>query len=803
MMFPNNCFRTQAGNLTIFFHSIDGGMPSRVELCEYDNTSVSVITQPSRLELELKEGRILHPVIPLDMPPETYEADGTRFVEFTRLDWVDEYGQTEPDFLLSLRHEFMADGTAFTTAFFTVERNTPPVIKRFELSIPLDLSDYDNVRWSLTMRPTSSDGPIIQSFFPERYLERGVTRKLDHGIFPMAGFNADRKHAPGLYAEFFVEGDNVLAGQSMANESSITWQNGSPVMRWNFQNAPTPIRSLPLHWRNRWGWIIKTPPIQRHLPPLHMYHFFDLGKHYPDALQLEAIADSGCNLLILHENWRRDVQNDGIPYNMKKFREVVEFARKHNIRIAVYIRGNEISAKEEACRWFRHLLQPDFDGLYMDYGSPYGDKEAPNECYHNGRLCFRRHYQKFKALRETVGKNGLLFYHTGTSFSALGASFTDGYVSGEGEKGIMIKGRAEHAFFSMANAALGTMWTAAFPEYSTPRMVPFMAATGQYPHNPLGIQFVASSLIHPPEPGINDLNFRELWKLWSCFSKESDVIVYNDYNSRNQFSCDNENCGFYAMVSDDEKRCLLIVTNFSNQTKNFHFSISDKLRACMRNKKWKLLTFDSKHIPQETELSERDECTIELAGYGVAGILAADSMVALDGMLTEYRKNYHQPGLQGQTWIQTVERQKSLRHTPPKWRNVYLTVTMPCYQPLSFEDSMIIDLYDVKIQLGEILPDGKFRKLGYIGKHGLSPVDIPQEEQLFPGDSAQAIALHELLPPGHYRLALYSEHLGMPFYSFIEATLASDKSEKNAYTVEFRNELELDRAYLTWETLIV
>ena len=793
----------QTGDLTVFFHRADGGMPSRVELREYDNTPVPIITRPERLELELKDGRVLHPVIPEDTPPELYEEDDTRILEFSRLEWADDQGRIEPDFLLSLRHEFMSDGTAFTTAFFTVERNLSPVITRFELSRSLDLSDYDNVRWSLTMRPTAGDGPIVQSFFPERYLERGAARKLEQGIFPMAGFCGTRRHAPGVYAEFFVEGDNVVAGNPAHNASSVTWKDGNPCMRWNFQNAPAPERPLPLQWRNRWGWVIRTPPARRHHPPLHMYHFFDLGKHYPDMSQLEAIADAGCNLLILHENWRRDVQNDGIPWNMKKFRETVEFAHAHNIRIAVYIRGNEISVQEDACRWFRHLLRTDFDGLYMDYGSPFGEKEAPNESYQNGRLCFRRHYRKFKALRETVGKNGLLFYHTGPSFSALGASFADGYVSGEGEKGIMVKGRAEHSFFSMANALPGTMWTAAFPEYSTARMVPFLAATGQYPHSPLGIQFAASSLIHPPEPGINDLNFRELWKLWSCFSSESDVTIRNDYNSRNQFSCENENCAFHAMISTDGKRILLILASFSDRPETFRFTVSGHLRECLKNKKWKLLTFDAEHNPQETDLSENNALSVTLGAFGVAGILAADSTEVLDRMLTEYRRKYHQIGPLGKKWLEGVERQRTLRSMPPPWSHAYLTVTMPCYEPLAFEDSLIVDLYDIKLLLGEIGSDGKFRKLGYIGKNGFQPGEIPREEQLFPGDSAPAVALHELLPPGRHSLALYSEHLGAPFYSFIEAALASDLSGKDAYTIEFRNELEPDRAFLNWEINLI
>lgn len=107
---------------------------------------------------------------------------------------------------------------------------------------------------------------------------------------------------------------------------------------------------------------------------------------------------------------------------------------------------------------------------------------------------------KLRELRKTIGPDGVFYIHTGPLFSALGLNFADGYVSGEGEQGILLKGRTEHEYFSMSSAAHGTLWTAAFPEYGTPAIVPFLAAAGQAPAQHAGNaapEFVSGSPVRP------------------------------------------------------------------------------------------------------------------------------------------------------------------------------------------------------------------------------------------------------------------------------------------------------------------
>ena len=120
------------------------------------------------------------------------------------------------------------------------------------------------------------------------------------------------------------------------------------------------------------------------------------------------------------KSWRLDPQNGGVPYDLAEFNRVVERVHSYGIRFAVYIRGNEMSVTEGDCYWFDNLLHKDFDGLYMDYGSPFCELSSGDEMFPGDRMHLRRHYLKLRSLRKRVGNDGILISHTGPVFSAIG-----------------------------------------------------------------------------------------------------------------------------------------------------------------------------------------------------------------------------------------------------------------------------------------------------------------------------------------------------------------------------------------------
>ncbi len=748
----------------------------------------NLLKQPINLTLTLGDGRTLHPAAGAKTECLTRKKGAAQIIEFNHLALTDAAGNAEPGLLLCLRYELYDDGTAFTDAFFQGEMLPTPTLKGFELRLPLSLSVFETVRWSLAYRPKTVDGALIQTSAPERELPPGENRVSEHGIFPLTGFNLWMKDGPSCYAEFFVEGDNVPTGNPANNESSVNWEDGNPVLSWNFLTKETRPPFGPWQWRNRWGWVITPAPQTRHLPPLPMYHYFDNMAHYPTDEAMEAIAASGAQVLILHENWRRDVQNGGQPYDPVRFRQIVDQAHRHGLRVMLYIRGNEPSIVEEDGEWFANLLQYDYDGLYMDYGGPFHWQIPSSENYQGGQIEFRRHYLNNISRRKIVGPNGLVYSHTGPMFSALGMTggTIDGYVSGEGERGLLVRSRLDHAYFSMASVCPGTMWTAAFPEYGEVQMVPFLAATGQSPHIPLGVQFPSSSLAHPPAPGINDVNFRPLWKLWNLMKGTENLRIFSDYNCSGMFAR-SEQVSHYLMSADNRQVCIF--ANFTDSPLTIDPFIDFSAAGITPGLRY--LCLPTRETPGKIQVFDGKPFT--LGPYGVGAVCAG----SFD--FTEYERPY--PALPEicRKHLAKVEEQRLNRMGhgyAPEW---LLRLSIPDL-PIAYESSMILDLYDNYNELSEVTESG-IRKLGYLGRSGFHREMPVKEEMVVNGTESVWIPLRNIVGGGKRKLLLRSLHRGeqfyvnSPFYSFMILEIAR-KAGHPEYHIEFMNELESDRSEL-------
>ena len=750
-----------------------------------------LLAGPASLTLTLGDGRTLQPAPGGKTEFLSRKKGAAQIVEFNHLALADASGKPEPGLSLCLRYELYDDGTAFADAFFLGEAMPPPSLKGFELKMPLSTAAFETVRWSLAYRPKKVDGALIQTSAPERELPPGENRVFEHGIFPLTGFNMWMKDGPSCYAEFFMEADNVPAGNPADNESAVIWENGNPVLRWNFLTKEARPECGPWQWRNRWGWVIAPAAQTRRLPPLPMYHYFDNLAHYPADEAMESIAASGAQVLILHENWRTDVQNGGQPYDPVRFRQIVDQAHAHGLRVMLYIRGNEQSIVEEEGEWFPNLLQYGRDGLYMDYGGPFHWRIPPNEIYQGGRICFRRHYFDNIARRNMVGPDGLFYSHTGPMFSALGMTggTIDGYVSGEGERGLLVRSRLDHAYFSMATVCPGTMWTAAFPEYGEPRMVPFLAATGQSPHIPLGTQFPSSSLAHPAAPGINDVNFRPLWKLWNLMRGTENLRIFNDYNCSDIFAR-SEKVSHYLMSAGGRTVCIF--ANFTEAPLEVDPKIDFAAAGIEAGAQY--LCLPDTRTPGKAVPFDGKPFT--LGPYGVGAVCMGEFDFA------EYEKPYPPLPEIGRKHLAKVEEQRQNRAghgSAPEW---WVRLRVPDL-PIAYEASMTVDLYDNRCELCEVTADG-FTKIGYLGRSGFQHEMTPREDFVVNGTESVWIPLREIVGTGARKLLLRSMHRGdryyvnSPFYSFFILEIAR-KPGKPEYSIEFMNELESDRCELHFD----
>ena len=781
-------------NISVEFGLL-GGFPSEIQLIGRNGICHPIKNNGAWLTCTLGDGRKIQPFLPEDFEVYRSKFETAERIEFRKIPWHDQNRNIMDDFYLSLRYELWPDGTCFVNTFFFVENTNAPDIIDFSMELELDFNEAESVRWGCMTRPAKYDGTMIQSAKPLRFQEPGKSLQ-EYGIIPQVSFDCAQKQKEASHIEFFMEGQNSLSGNPDETSTELLWKDDKAVIRWNFQTKQCSCHDRPWQWRNQWGWLITNAPTKRHLPPLRMYHYFDNYKRYPENRQIDKMAKLGADVLIMHENWRLDAQNGGVPYDSAEFTRVVEHAHKHGIRIAPYIRGNETSAAEEYCDWFDSLLIKDFDGLYMDYGGSLNEHSPADESYHAGRIHFRKHYLKMRKLRERVGKDGIFFSHTGPLFSALGMTdgIIDGYVSGEGERGVMIKDRETHQYFSGAFATNGTMWTAAFPEYSTKQMIPFLASTGQYPHNPLGVQFATSSLAHPSEPGIGDYYLRALWKLWGIIKNKRDFEVFNDYNCFGVFDNKSADTGVYMLVSNDKKSALLLLSNFAQEQRKVSVRINWEQTGFKPAAAW-ILTPDLNTPGSPQKLKDMTEFSTLVDDCGVAGVLLTSDESTGEALLQEYDTPYPIADTAELEYKKTVEEQKIKRFSPAKQTQIYLQVTVPNLA-VPYEESMWWDLFENAMLLGYFDGEDKFIELGWISRNGLVK-EIPDEaDYIWPGHSSPWLALHEILPRDSHKLCIKSIHLDEPFYSFISLVLSPspDTNDKGAYKLRFFNEIDSDRS---------
>jgi hypothetical protein len=352
----------------------------------------------------------------------------------------------------------------------------------------------------------------------------------------------------------------------------------------------------------------------------------------------------------------------------------------------------------------------------------------------------------------------------------------------------MIKGRKEHEYYSMAAVSPGTMWTAAFPEYSSKNMVPFLASTGQYPHIPLGEQFQSSSLVHPRVPGINDHNFQPLLKLWSLFKGEKDIRIFNDYNSSNVFQYSAE-IGHYLMISRNNKRALLILSNFSDNELSIEAQVDwSKIPDVPSNSK--IIEFDS----ADTALVRENDNIIKLQSFGVAGILYTEmaEQICFPNCIAPEKT------VSGKEYLTEIKKQKELRTNPWPCTSIKIVLPYPA-TTTSYEKSLIDDLFDCRYKLVEIIDGGIERVLGWFGKSSFEQTP-PDEYPTAVGEESCLVKLDSLLTPGKHNLLIRSIHAGEPFYCFVKAVLYDNQN--NEYCIKFYNALETDRSQLTFQVFI-
>ena len=805
------CFETP--DWRIVFTPDSAGFPSDVSLKLRDGSLSPVVTAFAPwLKVTLAEEgpggsaeATAAPFCPEDYEPREYRRNDVQYLEFIRLPFSSSTGETLDGWGFTVTYEIHPEGTVFARCLFHTLNNRPCAVSSFSIAPPMSMCAQEYT-WGFQSRPSYTEGNVLQSAASVRgRTDRNPVRTKGF-ILPQIHFDYGDKGRISKRVEWIMEGQNALFGDADNVSTTIDWADDSPRLRWEFAASPVQPRLFPYQWRNTFGFSLgQTPKYRRHAPA-RMYHYLSNYKPMPDPGQVEKMAAEGADLLVLHQNWRVDMSNGGWPVDRDGLRELVQDAHSHDMKVALYIRGNEDSLLEDNADWFDDFLEKNRDGIYSDYGGPFHFLQR-DEIYPGGRIQFHRHYQLLRRLKEeAIGSDGIYINHTGPSFTAFGLSgYADCYTAGEGENGVMVSGRRQHAYYSASAALPSALWTAAFPTYATRRSLPFMANLGQTPHLALGVQHPTSSLNHPEEPGCVTFA-RPLWKLYGLLDGETNLYFANDLCAANAFATDSYDTGV-SLFRTQDGAVLILGSNFSKTPRNINFQLDyAKLGIPAPDADCRMFYLDPDRPDGPPERQIHKSATVFAAALrdnGICGWLICPPTEKWARRLAEYARPYPPKTPQVLAWEEENDTLWKLRFQPRPAQTLYLRLSTPdCYHTL--EPSVWWDLYNIQNELYTTPEGGQRQFVGYLSMDGFVTEPPSQSRYIFPGLTTPWIALHDILPAGRQLVEIKSKHLGEDFYSFVEGQITIEahnpegQLERYIYKIAFSNAMDEDRSSLTF-----
>ena len=271
-------------------------------------------------------------------------------------------------------------------------------------------------------------------------------------------------------------------------------------------------------------------------------------KVYPSDEEIDAAAKLGTNVFVLHQDWMRCGGSntfppaDYTPQNPKELKRFIQRCHKNGIRVGLYMRAVEAYALYMP--YFEQFCQYDFDGLYIDWCSPFAFDAPDRTGRPVNQACFKpsqTHFDTYeffcylKMLRKRVGDNGFMIGHSGPAPTILALSVFDTYLPGEWpeQKEHILDSPDMHIYHGMATCC-GTTPI----EYVSPKdkAVAYGAGLGTYLQNEKGV----------------------LWKILSSVPMEK-AYLYNNLTENLQV-VSSTNPDFYTSVYKIDRDLMLATT---------------------------------------------------------------------------------------------------------------------------------------------------------------------------------------------------------------------------------------------------
>jgi len=373
-------------------------------------------------------------------------------------------------FNVEQKFEVFREGVVFCEFNIVLDEGKAVELRAASMSFPFDVLSTKRVRVGYMSRDPypKQDVTCIHVLAQHKLnMERTETIDAPH-LLPCVGLNLgwDEARYYSNRVEAVIE-DSTSIGGGMLNPTRTLAgpKDGCWEVRWSLCEKPEKLQA-PFFYRNRWALALgaakteagpKAEPARRNnvmaARICHvMYPYVREGNEWPwtsvpvrqtfyqdvqlavanpELERVDEAADLGANVLILHQFWMTNGGSNGEPmadyraYDPQWLAAFVGRAHERGMRVGFYMRGIERYCLY--CDFFERFLKKDWDGLYIDWSTPFALGFCKTTALHCSAYDW---FMYVRALRHRVGEGGFLIGHTAIpTFMAVGAF--DALIAGE------------------------------------------------------------------------------------------------------------------------------------------------------------------------------------------------------------------------------------------------------------------------------------------------------------------------------------------------------------------------------------
>lgn len=437
--------QVETGNTMVEWTSDNGGFPSHLVLKE-SGEQHALFTKETSPTFNMRIN---------DAPFDLRRFPATFHVEYETNEYVVFSAVSDIDGLFTVEQQYSVfeEGAFFCECRIVTKEGVKVNVSDVDMHVSLDMCGARNVRANYLSRNLYIKQDVTVPHVlgtVKMALSKDHSIREDHMVPSIGldlGWGQTRHYSNRV--ELCIEDSTSFGNQMLGDTSTLSEEHdGVWDTTWTLASGIDETFEAPFFYRNKWAIFCgsartekgaQADPVRRNNAlgakichvmypyvygerdwpwcsvPLKQCFYQDvqLAGENPGLERIDEAIALGAEILIIHQFWMSCGGSNGEPmasyrpHDPEWLRAFVDKAHEKGLRVLFYMRG--IEQYMMYSDFFETYLKKDWDGLYIDWASPFLMGFAKSTVKHSSIFNW---FMFTRALREKVGKGGILIGHT-------------------------------------------------------------------------------------------------------------------------------------------------------------------------------------------------------------------------------------------------------------------------------------------------------------------------------------------------------------------------------------------------------